>query len=108
MIQFTGDLDDEVGDVLVSAGYHIDMPDILNGKRQDIKTLVTGELSPELRLFAHEEGMNTLELGAFVSEDPGMKRLRDSISLEFPELKVDFIASNPVTQGLKAYKDEMA
>jgi putative NIF3 family GTP cyclohydrolase 1 type 2 len=108
MVMFTGDLDDEVGDVLVSAGSHIDMPDILNARRQDIETLVTGELSPELRLFAHEEGLNTLELGAFVTEDPGMKRLRDSISLEYPELKIEFIATNPVTQGLKAYKDEMA
>lgn len=108
MVMFTGDLDDEVGDVLVSAGSHIDMPDILSARRQDIETLVTGELSPELRLFAHEEGLNTLELGVFVTEDPGMKRLRDSISLEYPELKIDFIATNPVTQGLKAYKDEMA
>jgi len=107
-VMFTGDLDDEVGDVLVSAGHHIDMPDIINGGKQDIKTLVTGELSPELRLLAKEEGINTLELGAFVSEDPGMKRLRDSISLEFPELKVDFIAAMPLAQGLKPYKDEMA
>ena len=108
MVMFTGELDDEVGDVIVSAGSHIDMPDILKARQQDIKTFVTGELSPELRLFAHEEGMNILELGAFVTEDPGMKRLRDSISLEYPELKIDFIATNPVTQGLRAYKDEMA
>jgi putative NIF3 family GTP cyclohydrolase 1 type 2 len=107
-VMFSGDLDDDVGDVLVSAGYHIDMPDILNARQQDIKTLVTGELSPELRLFASEEGMNTLELGAFATEDPGMKRLRDSISLEFPELKIDFIAAIPLAQGLKPYKDEMA
>jgi hypothetical protein len=52
--------------------------------------------------------MNILELGAFVSEDPGMKRLRDSISLEFPELKVDFIAAMPLAQGLRPYKEEMA
>jgi len=107
-VMFSGDLDDEVGDVLVSAGSHIDMPDILNGRQHDIKTLVTGELSPELRLFANEEGMNTLELGAFATEDPGMKRLRDSISLEFPELKIEFIAAIPLAQGLKAYKDDMA
>ena len=107
-IMFSGDLDDEVGDVLVSAGNHIDMPDIINGRQHDIKTLVTGELSPELRLFASEEGMNTLELGAFVTEDPGMKRLRDSISLEFPDLKIDFIAAMPLAQGLRPYKDEMA
>jgi putative NIF3 family GTP cyclohydrolase 1 type 2 len=107
-VMFAGDLDDEVGDVLLSAGSHIDMPDIINARKQDIKTLVTGELSPELRLLAKEEGLNTLELGAFVSEDPGMKRLRDSISLEFPELKVDFIAASPLSQALKPYKDEMA
>lgn len=107
-VMFSGDLDDDVGDVLVSAGYHIDMPDILNGRQQDIRTLVTGELSPELRLFANEEGMNTLELGAFATEDPGMKRLRDSISLEFPDLKIDFIAAMPLAQGLRPYKDEMA
>lgn len=107
-VMFCGNLDDEVGDILVSAGYHIDMPDILNARRQDICTLVTGELSPELRLFAHEEGLNTLELGAFVTEDPGMKRLRDIISLEFSELKIDHIAANPLAQGLKPYKDEMA
>ncbi len=108
MVMFSGDLDDEVGDVLVSAGYHVDMPDIINARKQDIRTLVTGELSPEIRLLAKEEGMNTLELGAFVSEDPGMKRLRDSISLEFPELKVDFIAAMPLAQGLKPYKNDMA
>ena len=107
-VMFSGDLDDEVGDVLVIAGNHVDMPDIINGRKQDIKTLVTGELAPELRLLAHEEGMNTLELGAFVSVDPGMKRLRDSISLEFPELKVDFIASTPLTQNLRPYKEDMA
>ncbi|MGY5870651.1 MAG: Nif3-like dinuclear metal center hexameric protein [Candidatus Thorarchaeota archaeon] len=107
-VMFSGDLDDEVGDVLVIAGNHTEMLDIINGRKQDIKTLITGELAPELRLLANEEGMNILELGAFVSEDPGMKRLRDSISLEFPELKVDFIAAMPLAQGLRPYKEEMA
>jgi len=107
-VMFSGDLDDDVGDVLVIAGNHVDMPDIINARKQDIKTLVTGELAPELRLLAKEEGMNTLELGAFVSEDPGMKRLRDSISLEFPELKIDFIAATPLVHGLKPYKEGMA
>lgn len=107
-VMFSGDLDDEVGDVLVIAGNHVDMLDIINARKQDIKTLVTGELAPELRLLAKEEGMKTLELGSFVSEDPGMKRLRDSISLEFPELKIDFIAATPLVQGLKPYKEGMA
>ncbi|TFG32872.1 hypothetical protein EU528_02245 [Candidatus Thorarchaeota archaeon] len=108
MVMFAGDLDDEVGDVLVSAGNHIDMPEIINARKQDINTLVTGELSPEIRLLAKEEGMNTLELGAFMTEDPGMKRLRDIVSLEFPDLKVDFIEAIPLAQGLKPYKSEMA
>jgi putative NIF3 family GTP cyclohydrolase 1 type 2 len=105
---FAGELDDEVGDILVSAGYHLDMPDIINARKQDIKTIVTGELSPEIRLLAKEEGVNTFELGAFVTEDPGMKRLRDTLSLEFSELKIEFIAAMPLAQGLKPYKDEMA
>ncbi|MDH4213094.1 MAG: Nif3-like dinuclear metal center hexameric protein [Candidatus Thorarchaeota archaeon] len=107
-IMFSGDLDDEVGDFLLVAGCHVDMPHIINAKKQDIDTLVTGELAPEIRLLAHEEGINTLELGSFVTEDPGMKRLRDSISLEYPELKVEFMASTQVAHGLRPYKEDMA
>jgi putative NIF3 family GTP cyclohydrolase 1 type 2 len=105
---FSGDLDDEVGDFLLVAGSHIDMPHIIGAKKQDIDTLVTGELSPEIRLLANEEGINTLELGSFVTEDPGMKRLRDSISLEYPELKIEFMASVPIAHGLRPYKEDMA
>jgi putative NIF3 family GTP cyclohydrolase 1 type 2 len=107
-VMFSGDLDDEVGDFLVVAGSHIDMPHIMNAKKQDIDTLVTGELSPEIRLLANEEGINTLELGSFVTEDPGMKRLRDSISLEYPELKIEFMASTQIAHGLRPYKEDMA
>lgn len=107
-VLFSGDLDDEVGECLLVAGSHVDMPQIINAKKQDIETLVTGELNPEIRLIAHEEGMNTLELGAFVTEDLGMKRLRDSISLEYPDLKIDFMASTPVAQALRPYKEDMA
>ena len=105
---FSGDLDDEVEDFLVVAGYLVDMPHIINAKKQDIKTLVTGELAPEIRLLANEEGINTLELGSFVTEDPGMKRLRDSLSLEFPDLKIDFMASTQIAHGLRPYKEDMA
>jgi putative NIF3 family GTP cyclohydrolase 1 type 2 len=107
-VLFSGDLDDDVGDFLLVAGSHIDMPHIITAKRQDLNTLVTGELTPEIRLLANEEGINTIELGAFVTEDPGMKRLRDSISLEYPDLKVEFMASTPIAQGLRPYKDDMA
>jgi putative NIF3 family GTP cyclohydrolase 1 type 2 len=107
-ILFSGDLDDEVGDFLLVAGNHVDMPHIINARKQDIETLVTGELSPEIRLLANEEGINTLELGSFVTEDPGMKRLRDSISLEYPELKIEFMASVQIAHGLRPYKEDMA
>lgn len=107
-IMFCGDLDDDVGDLLVVAGSNFDIPDIINARRQDIATLITGELSPEVRLLAKEEGLNVLELGAFATEEPGMKRLRDSISLEFPDLKIEYMATTPLVQGLRPYKDDMA
>jgi putative NIF3 family GTP cyclohydrolase 1 type 2 len=107
-VLFSGDLDDEVEDFLLVAGSHVDMPHIIDAKRQDLATLVTGELTPEIRQLANEEGINTIELGSFVTEDPGMKRLRDSISLEYPDLKVEFMASPPIAQALRPYKDDMA
>jgi putative NIF3 family GTP cyclohydrolase 1 type 2 len=107
-VMFSGDLDDEVGDVLVIAGNSVDMPEIINAKSQDLRTLLTGELSPEIRLLAHEEGINTLELGAFATEEPGMKRLRDVISLELPDLKVEFLESSDLYKALRPYKDDMA
>ncbi len=107
-IIFSGDFDDEVGDVLVIAGSVIDVPDIMKARKQDISTLITGELAPEVRLLAREEGMNMLELGAFVTENPGMKRLSDIIRLEFPDLKIDYIASNPLIHGIRPYKENMA
>jgi putative NIF3 family GTP cyclohydrolase 1 type 2 len=70
--------------------------------------LVTGDLSPEIRLLANEEGINTHELGAFTAEEPGMKRLRDVISLDFPEMKVEFTGSVNFARALRPYKDDMA
>ena len=107
-ILFSGDLDDEVKDVLVIAGSGVDMPEIISAKNQDLDTLVTGDLSPEIRLLANEEGINTLELGAFLTEEPGMKRLRDVISLDFPELKTEFTESGSLARALRSYKDDMA
>ncbi|MFW9787525.1 MAG: Nif3-like dinuclear metal center hexameric protein [Candidatus Thorarchaeota archaeon] len=107
-ILFSGDLDDEVQDVLVIAGGIVDMPEIINAKNLNLDTLVTGDLSPELRLLANEEGVNTLELGAFTTEEPGMKRLRDVLSLDFPELKIEFTESGPLARALRPYKNDMA
>ncbi|MGQ4912457.1 MAG: Nif3-like dinuclear metal center hexameric protein [Candidatus Thorarchaeota archaeon] len=107
-ITFTGDLDEDVKETLVIAGSHVDMPEIINAKKQDIGTLVTGEISPEVRLMAQEEGLNILELGAFVTEEPGMETLRNVLSLEFPELNIDFIESKPVTKTLRPYSKDMA
>ena len=107
-ILFSGDLDDEVRDVLVIAGSNVDMPEIIGAKNQDIDTLVTGDLSPEIRLLANEEGINTLELGAFNTEEPGMKRLRDVVSLDFPEMKIEFTESGSLARALRPYKDDMA
>ena len=99
-IHFTGDLDEEVKHTLLLPGYYVDMPEIVDAKKHDVSTLVTGELSPEIRLMANEEGLNLLELGQFVTEEPGMKRLRHQISLEFPELKIEFAESLPISKGL--------
>lgn len=107
-VLFSGDLDDEVKDVLVVAGIGVDMPEIVSAKNQDIDTLITGELAPEIRLLANEEGINTLELGAFRTEEPGMKRLRDVISLDFPDLKTEFTESGTIARSLRPYKDDMA
>lgn len=107
-VLFSGDLDDEVKDVLVIAGNNVDMPEVINAKNQDLDTLVTGDLAPEIRLLANEEGINTLELGAFTTEEPGMKRLRDVISLDFPEMKIEFTESGSLARSLRPYKDDMA
>jgi putative NIF3 family GTP cyclohydrolase 1 type 2 len=106
-VLFAGDLDGDVGRILVSPGFYIDMPEILSAKQQDIGTIITGELSPEIRLLAHEENLNTIELGAFVSEAPGMKRLRHQLSLEIPELNVEFVESAPLAKALRPYSEDM-
>ena len=107
-ILFGGELDDELGPILVSAGDLIDLPEISEAKKQDIETLVTGELPSDTRMIAIEEGINTIELGSFFSEEPGMKRLKYQLSLEFPELKLDFVDSPPLSKTLRPYSQDMA
>ncbi len=99
-ILFNGDFDQDVSLILVIPGSQIDMYEIISAKRQSIETIVTGELAPAIRLMAHEEGLNTLELGAFVTVDPGMRLLRHHLSLEFPDLKIDFVESTNYYKSL--------
>ncbi len=106
-VLFAGNLDDDVGRMLVSPGFYVDMPEILRAKQQDIGTIITGELSPEIRLLANEENLNTVELGGFVSEEPGMKRLRHQLSLEMPELKIEFVESASLAKALRPYSEDM-
>lgn len=107
-VLFAGDLDDEVNSVLVSAANLIDLSEILEAKRQDLETIVTGELSPDVRMIAVEEGINTIEIGSFFSEEPGMRRLKYQLSLEFAELKLDFIDSPSISRTLRPYSQDMA
>ncbi len=107
-VTFTGTIDAEVEDVLVCAGNIIDQ-DILNKVlQQGIRTIVMGYLNPSDRLAAHNLGLNILELGMFTTETPGMKRLRHQLSLEFPELKIEFVETEAITETLRPYTDEMA
>jgi putative NIF3 family GTP cyclohydrolase 1 type 2 len=90
---FTGDLDKEVESVLVVPGPNVDIQEILLAQHNGVQTIVTGDLTREGRLLAHEEGINLLEIGGFATEEPGMKRLRHQMSLEFPEEKIEFFES---------------
>jgi len=103
---FTGDLDAQVEEVFVVAGSILDMPEILEAKKQGAKTIVTGELAPDIRLLAREEDLNVLELGAFVTEEPGMRRLCNYLRLELEgeNYTIEFEETRPVTRVLRPYK----
>jgi putative NIF3 family GTP cyclohydrolase 1 type 2 len=96
----TGDLDNEVETILVVPGDFIDMPEIISAKKKDIMTIVTGELTPQIRVLAHEEGLNVLEAGAFATEEKGMQRLKHQMTLEFPELSITYAETRPFTKSL--------
>ena len=68
----------------------------------ETNAVVTGNLDPQVRIAAHEVGMNVFELGVNVSEHPGMKRLKHQLSLEFPELKIDYAEAEPISKILKS------
>ncbi len=105
---FTGDFDAVVESVLVIPGSMLDMPEILEAKRNNITTVVTGELSPDIRILAHEEGVSIFEVGAFVTEEPGMRRLRNHLALEYLDLKIEFAQTEPVTKILQHYSESMS
>lgn len=107
-ISFTGTIDDEVEDVLLSAGNIINKEILLSVLQEGIRTVVVGSLDQEGRILANTLGLNILELGPFVTEAPGMKRLRHQLSLEFQELKVEFTDTEPITQTLRSYTEDMA
>ncbi len=104
-IQFSGEIDDDVQRVLVCTGDIIDSKVLELAKELDISAVVTGILKPDVRLDAHECGMNVFELGMHVTEHPGMKRLKHQLTLEFPELKIEYVKTDQITKVLKPYSE---
>jgi putative NIF3 family GTP cyclohydrolase 1 type 2 len=100
-VLFTGDFDEDVRNVLVIPGNILNEDDLVRSKQQDIETIVTGEVTPSVRMLAHQMSMNLLELGAFITEEPGMKRLKHQMSLEFPSLKVEFASTPSVSKTIQ-------
>lgn len=107
-VVFTGGLDQDVDRILIIAGSSVDRNEVKEAKRLNISTLVTGELTPEVRWFAKEQDVNTLELGSIVTEEPGMRQLKGYLSLEFPDLKIGFFASEPIERVLRPYSKDVA
>jgi putative NIF3 family GTP cyclohydrolase 1 type 2 len=107
-VLFTGALDDEVDRILVVAGSLVTPSLLVQAVQDDIKTIIAGEARSEDRLKAHAYGLNLLELGAFNTEAPGMKRLRHQLSLEYPELKIDYSETEAITRALRSYSEDMA
>lgn len=107
-ILFTGALDDRVDKILVAAGSLVTPNLLVQAVQDDIKTIIVGEARSEDRLEAQAYGLNLLELGAFNTEAPGMRRLRHQLSLEYPELKVDYSETDAITRALRSYSEDMA
>ena len=100
-VLFTGDFDEDVRNVLLIPGSLLTEEDLIRSKQQDIETIVTGEVTPAVRMLAHQMALNLMEVGAFVTEEPGMKRLRHQMSLEFPSLKVEFVDTPSVSKTIR-------
>ncbi|TXT57765.1 MAG: hypothetical protein BAJATHORv1_10472 [Candidatus Thorarchaeota archaeon] len=100
-VKFTGDLDRKVDSILVCPGHYLGIPELIAANQMNVKTIVTSGVAPETRLVAAEQGLNVIELREFVMEELGMKRLRHRMSLEYPELKIEFTSSEPVSKNLR-------
>ncbi|MFW9848504.1 MAG: Nif3-like dinuclear metal center hexameric protein [Candidatus Thorarchaeota archaeon] len=107
-VTFTGNLDDEIQQIMVCASCPITSEMLLMVAQENTKTIITGEIHPELRVRAHEMGMNIYEIGTIPAENPGMKRLRHQLSLEYPELKFEYADVDPITHNLRPYSKDMA
>ncbi len=107
-VQFTGDLDADVNRLVIVAGNHFGKQDIYRAKHEGADTVLTGEVKPNIRRLAHESRLNLFEILPFVTENPGMKRLRHHLSLEFPDLKIVYSESEPFTDILRPYSESMA
>ncbi|MFW9907996.1 MAG: Nif3-like dinuclear metal center hexameric protein [Candidatus Thorarchaeota archaeon] len=105
-IRFTGSLDDEVNEVLVVAGSVLSRDMLMQSLQDGMKTIVTGELCPKDHILASKLGVNVFEMGAFVTEEPGMKRFRHQLSTEYPEMKIEFAETDQITHILRPYKDD--
>ncbi len=100
-VQFTGDVDADVRKVVVVPGSRFSERDILAMHERGLSTLFTGEITPRARLLGYELGLNIIEAGPFVTEEPGMRLLKSRIALGFPELRVEFVDSSSPTQMLQ-------
>ncbi|MCK5240093.1 MAG: Nif3-like dinuclear metal center hexameric protein [Candidatus Thorarchaeota archaeon] len=107
-VNFTGNLDDETQQIMVCVGCTVTSELLFKAIQENAKTIITGEVLPEIRMKAHEVGMNLFEIGTFAAEAPGMKRLRHQMSLEYPELKIEYTDTDVITQSLRPYSKDMA
>lgn len=97
-VKFTGHLDQEVEKALILPGSLISKYEISGAIEKKARTIVTGDVNPQIRIHASERGCNLLELGSFATENPGMERLNNYLNLEFPGLKVSYVEAKPYTR----------
>ncbi|MHA1907110.1 MAG: Nif3-like dinuclear metal center hexameric protein [Candidatus Thorarchaeota archaeon] len=107
-VNFTGNLDEEIQQIMVCAGDVITSDMLLLVAQENAKTIITGEVLPIVRMKAHELGINIYEIGTSTAETRGMTRLRHQLSLEYPELKIEFAETDAITQSLRPYSKDMA
>ncbi len=102
-ITFTGNLDADVKQVLVCPGEYLNIQLMEKARREGLKTVITGDVTPDTRHYVHNMGVSLYEIGSITTDEPGMKRLRHHLSSEFPEMQIDFAESQSFTQSLRPY-----